>query len=123
MRFYIVLDSKYNTINRTVYSMTDMFGQIGGMDSILVSAGSILVGIFSSKIFMSSLISTFYYVVSENQDSKVFPDSHGVGEVDEVEEVVEPEEAEEVKEEQSEKNNYRHDSANESQIKYEQSIE
>ena len=69
------MDSKYNVINRTVYSMTDMFGQIGGMDSILVSAGSILVGIFSSKIFMASLLSSFYYVNSENDSSKVVPDS------------------------------------------------
>ena len=69
------MDSKYNVINRTVYSMTDMFGQIGGMDSILVSAGSILVGIFSSKIFMASLLSSFYYVNSENDSSKVVPDN------------------------------------------------
>ena len=55
--------------------MTDMFGQIGGMDSILVSAGSIIVGIFSSKIFMTSLLSSFYYVDSEYKTSKVAPDS------------------------------------------------
>ena len=73
IRFNIVLDSKYNVINRTVYSMTDMFGQIGGMDSILVSAGSIIVGIFSSKMFTASLLSSFYYVNSDQHQSKILP--------------------------------------------------
>ena len=87
--------------------MTDMFGQIGGMDSILVSAGSILVGIFSSKIFITSLLSSFYYVNSEYKTSKVLPDRI----------------IEESKENITSKRLYKNDSINEFQIEYAENIE
>ena len=73
LRINIILDSKYNVIDRKVYSLGDMFGQIGGMDSIMINIGSIIVGIFSSKIFIASLLSTFYHVSSEQNSSKVVP--------------------------------------------------
>ena len=57
---------------------------------------------------MSSLLSTFYYVISENQNVMVAPENN---------------EVEEVKEIYPELNNYKHESVNESQIRYEQSIE
>ena len=68
-----MLDSKYNVINRSVYTLGDMFGQIGGMDSIMATIGSIFVGVFSSKIFMESLLSTFYYVTSDRKETKIIP--------------------------------------------------
>ena len=73
LKINIALDSKYNVINRSVYSLGDMFGQIGGMDSIMVSIGSIFVGVFSAKIFMESLLSTFYYVTSDRKETKIIP--------------------------------------------------
>ena len=60
-------------INRSVYSLGDMFGQIGGMDSIIANLGSIFVGVFSAKIFMESLLSTFYYVTSDRKETKIIP--------------------------------------------------
>ena len=65
------MSSKYDVINRTVYSFGDMFGQIGGMDSIMMSILSFIVGIFSTKIYSSSLLSSFYHVVSKPKPSKV----------------------------------------------------
>ena len=69
--FRIELDSKYQTIDRKVYSLGDMFGQIGGMDSILVSIGSLFMALFSPKIYAASLLSTFYQVRNEGFDNKI----------------------------------------------------
>ena len=66
----VILDSKYQTIDRQVYTLGDLFGQVGGMDSILTSIGGILVGVFSTKIYMASLLSTFYQV-NKQDSSKV----------------------------------------------------
>ena len=66
----VVLDNKYQTISRQVYTLGDLFGQVGGMDSVLTSIGGILVGVFSAKIYMASLLSTFYQV-NKQESSKV----------------------------------------------------
>ena len=66
----VVLDNKYQTNSRQVYTLGDLFGQIGGMDSILTSIGGILVGVLSTKIYMASLLSTFYQV-NKQESSKV----------------------------------------------------
>ena len=61
-----------------------MFGQIGGMDSIMMSILSFLVGIFSNKIYTASLLSKFFHVISKQnvrrvigtqkkEESKIFP--------------------------------------------------
>ena len=55
-KFKVILDSKYQTINRQVYSLGDMFGQIGGMDSMLLTIGTIFMKILASKIYTASLI-------------------------------------------------------------------
>ena len=65
----IFLDSKYQSIKRNVFTLSDMFGMIGGMDSILCILAAFFVKIFSSKIYMLSLISSFYNVKSENNDN------------------------------------------------------
>ena len=69
--FRIQLDSKYQIIDRKVYSLGDMFGQIGGMDSILVSIGTLFMAVFSPKIYAASLLSTFYQVRNEGFDNKI----------------------------------------------------
>ena len=57
-----------------MYSLGDMFGQIGGMDSILLTIGSIFMKILASKIYTTSLISAFYRIKNKaNPESKVFP--------------------------------------------------
>ena len=56
LRIKFVLDLKYQSVQRTVYTVGDMFGQIGGMNSILLSIGSIIVGTIATKIYMASLL-------------------------------------------------------------------
>ena len=63
------LDNKYQTIDRKVFTLSDLFGNIGGMDSILCIAAAIFVKIFSSKIYTTSLISNFYDTLESNKYS------------------------------------------------------
>ena len=66
-----VLDDKYQTINRTVLTFGDIFGKVGGMDSMLCMITSFLVGVFSSKLYKFSLVSSFYDTVSSKSYKKV----------------------------------------------------
>ena len=72
-RIRLILDSKYQSIQRKAYTVADMFGQIGGMNSILLSIGSFIVGTISAKIFMSSLLSSFYHVSLKEDINKITP--------------------------------------------------
>lgn len=61
-----VLDSKYNKIERKVYTLGDMLGQIGGMHDILLLMGTLAVGVFTTKIYTASLLSNLYQVEKYN---------------------------------------------------------
>ena len=65
------LEDKYQTIDRTVFTFGDMFGKVGGMDSMLCMIASFLVGVFSSKLYKFSLVSSFYDIVSTEPYNKV----------------------------------------------------
>lgn len=64
----IDLDSKFQMIKRTVFSVSDMFGLIGGMDSILFIIATIAVKLVSSKIYVMSLLSSLYFVSDQQPD-------------------------------------------------------
>ena len=49
-----------------------MFGQVGGMHSIIFSIGAIIVQIFASQIYAHSLLSSFYQV-SKIKPSTIAP--------------------------------------------------
>ena len=49
-----------------------MFGQVGGMHSIIFTIGAIIVGIFASHIYAHSLLSSFY-LVSKIKPSTIAP--------------------------------------------------
>ena len=68
----IVLDNKYQVTSRQVYSLGDMVGQVGGMYSILFTFWSFFVGTISSRIYLNSLISSFYQV-HKDKSTKVSP--------------------------------------------------
>ena len=59
---YILLDDKYQAIDRNVFSLWDMFGYIGGMQSIILTTTGFFVGIFSKNTYLISLLSSFYYI-------------------------------------------------------------
>lgn len=50
------------TYERSVFSVLDFFGNIGGLNEILEVAGGLLVGLFSQKLLMYSLIKSLYQV-------------------------------------------------------------
>ena len=55
-------DPKFINYERTVFSMLDCWGLIGGVNEILGLLGKLVVSLFSSKIFYFSIISAFYQV-------------------------------------------------------------
>ena len=57
-------DSKITSYYRNVFTWLDWFGNIGGVNEVLNTAGGLLVGLFSGKIFLYSLISALYQVDS-----------------------------------------------------------
>ena len=61
-RFY--KDSVSTSYERQVFALLDVFGNIGGVNEILEISGGLIVGIFSGKIFLFSLISSLYQVDS-----------------------------------------------------------
>ena len=71
--FRIELDSKYTEIERRVYTIGDMFSQIGGLAEILTTIAILIVGSFTSKLYISSLISSLYLVDSDTNIDKIRP--------------------------------------------------
>ena len=57
-----VKDPQVDTYERTVYSILQLFGDIGGVNEVLEIAGSLIVGVFAHRLFMYSLISHLYQV-------------------------------------------------------------
>lgn len=55
-------DYDYKSYERQVYSILNLFGDLGGVFGIFSLAGSIFVGIFADRLFNYSLISTLYQV-------------------------------------------------------------
>ena len=60
-----MLDEKYQTIERSVLTVGDLFGKVGGMDSILWIFALLFIKIVIKKIYLTSLISSFYNVQEE----------------------------------------------------------
>ena len=58
----IELDSKYTKTERKVYKFEELFGDIGGTIGILTLIGSLFVGVFSEKLYISDTICDIYYV-------------------------------------------------------------
>ena len=72
MKITINLDSKYTNIERRVYTLGDLFGQIGGIKEVLSLIAILLVGSFPNKLYISTLISNLYIVESNhNQTNKI----------------------------------------------------
>ena len=57
-------DNEYLQMSRSVYSLSDMVGQVGGFGGMLVSIFSFVVGIISTKVYQQSIMSDIYQVNS-----------------------------------------------------------
>ena len=55
-------DYEYETYERVVFSILDLFGNVGGVFGIFTIFGSYFVGVFASRFFNYSIISNFYQI-------------------------------------------------------------
>mmetsp|Transcript_43535 Transcript_43535/g.51243 ORF Transcript_43535/g.51243 Transcript_43535/m.51243 type:complete len:220 (-) Transcript_43535:172-831(-) len=55
-------DSKSDTYSRSVFSVLEMAGNIGGLNEVLEVIGGLLVGFFAERLFMYSILSYLYQV-------------------------------------------------------------
>ena len=53
-------DNEYLQMSRSVYSFSDMVGQVGGFGGMLISIFSFVVGIISTKVYQQSIMSDIY---------------------------------------------------------------
>lgn len=53
----ICLDSKYQEIQRTVLTLSDVVANVGGVNQISIVCGALFVGAFANKIYAASLLS------------------------------------------------------------------
>ena len=67
---YIRLDSNFDSYSRRVYSFGDLLGQTGGMYSAVVFLGAVFVGIFSERLFVSSILRKIYQI-DQSRDNEI----------------------------------------------------
>ena len=71
----IHVDAEEGSYERRVYSLLDMTGQLGGLYEIFEVLGGILVGFFSERLLMLSLMSRLYQIEKPlNDDGKKYKD-------------------------------------------------
>ena len=66
---YFRLDANYDNYYRRVYSIGDLLGQTGGLYSSVLMIGGFIVGIFSERLFVSSILHKIYQIdqIRDNQ--------------------------------------------------------
>ena len=72
IEIHFEISPKYIRTERKVHSLMEVLGQIGGIIGILLPIGAILSGVFSSKIYVMTLLSLLYQV-DQKQTAKVVP--------------------------------------------------
>ena len=68
MSVFFRVDSNYNTYSRRVYSIGDLLGQTGGLYSAIFIFGAIFVGLFSERLFVSSILRKIYQIDKTRDD-------------------------------------------------------
>eukprot|EP00347_Sterkiella_histriomuscorum_P023757 403333491 len=59
---YIRYDYRYDIYNRQVYSILVLLGDIGGLQQSLYTLGFLMIGFFSHRIFVSSILKQIYQI-------------------------------------------------------------
>ena len=73
MSITLYKDQKSYNYERSVFSILDCLGLIGGVNEILEVAGGLIVGFISSKLFLFSLLSSIYQVnMRDNKNSDFY---------------------------------------------------
>ena len=70
LQITFTLDNEYLQMSRSVYSLADMVGQVGGFGGMLISIFSFVVGVISTKVYQQSIMSEIYQVNSNEDNSK-----------------------------------------------------
>mmetsp|Transcript_6199 Transcript_6199/g.5324 ORF Transcript_6199/g.5324 Transcript_6199/m.5324 type:complete len:222 (+) Transcript_6199:475-1140(+) len=63
-------DNFSKSYDRSVITLLDVFGNVGGIMSIISLVGAIIVGFFSDKIFIYSILSKLYQVDDDTNHKK-----------------------------------------------------
>ena len=68
MKVYIRLDPEIEEVERQVYSIIKILAEIGGLFQSMFFIGIIIVGIFSTRLFVSSILRNIYQIdeITEN---------------------------------------------------------
>jgi hypothetical protein len=61
-------DAESDSYSRSVFSILDLFGNIGGVFEILQVTGGLIVGYFSRDLFLYSILTKLYQVNRPNSD-------------------------------------------------------
>ena len=61
INFSILMDPNRDFYQRTVFSILDLFGTIGGIFGLLTSACGFVIGLVSTQIMLSSIFRRLYY--------------------------------------------------------------
>ena len=72
---FIRFDAFYDVYERRVYSIGDLLGQLGGVYESLMLSGALLVGVFSERLFISSILHKIYQI-DQLREKEVFDEFH-----------------------------------------------
>ena len=69
LKLFFFKDYNYQYYERSVFSLLDLTGNLGGVNEVLEITGGILVGFFADKLFFYSIISSLFQVetLSKNE--------------------------------------------------------
>ena len=68
-----IKDLKTISYERGVFTLLEVIGNIGGLMGIFTVGGSLLVGMFSGKVFLYSILSKIYQVEEPKNDKSMIP--------------------------------------------------
>eukprot|EP00345_Euplotes_harpa_P008147 CAMPEP_0168356186 /NCGR_PEP_ID=MMETSP0213-20121227/25008_1 /TAXON_ID=151035 /ORGANISM="Euplotes harpa, Strain FSP1.4" /LENGTH=250 /DNA_ID=CAMNT_0008368563 /DNA_START=495 /DNA_END=1244 /DNA_ORIENTATION=+ len=58
----LTFDDRFQVMSRSVFTLSDLIGLVGGINSIMFIVGAWCIGILIDRIYISSLISSLYHV-------------------------------------------------------------
>ena len=68
----ILMDPNRDLYQRTVFSILDLFGTIGGIFGLLSSAWGFVFGIISTQIMLSSVFRRIYYNIGKRNSIPIY---------------------------------------------------
>lgn len=66
---YLSVDKEYSVFERKVMTFADLLGNLGGLYEIGLIVGSLTIGIFSERLFVSSIIHKIYQLDKDRDEN------------------------------------------------------